>query len=78
MTPDMNHWQQRHVVTIDGQEWHHGDFAQATDGKIWKAEACLTASGENSIIFHTFGSGKGVYLPPSPLKRVTFAVVSQR
>ncbi len=58
-----------HEVELYGILWHHGDIGIDTDGKHWRAQRCITASGENSILFQQFGDGISVYRPAKPLRR---------
>lgn len=59
-----------HEVKIDGLLWRPGDIAVGPDGTLWLAQGCITASGENSVLFKELKMDvMGVYLPPGPLRR---------
>jgi hypothetical protein len=60
-----------HVVRVDGLVILPGDSIVDANGHLWTAEKCITASGENSVLFHRDGERDWRYYVPGPIRRAT-------
>ena len=59
-----------HEAEIDGLILREGDMIIDRTDTVWRGVACLSASGENTVAFQTFGKAELVYYPARPLRRL--------
>jgi hypothetical protein len=60
-----------HAVYVDGLVILPGHSIVDANGHLWTAQKCVTASGENAILFHRHGEKDWKYYVPGPIRRAT-------